>query len=163
MIQHHAGAAGVRPIRNCGTRKRRTAVPAPHDRNAQSEALGEERTGAGMAECVGRVQHIGRDTTGLAHRARAFEEIPHQRLAAGHQHVGQHVPRSRFQLPVAQRIAQGRPALRPHHAVVVEHDRLPVEEERQPVRRVEQIIDQSREPLPHAAKRVVPLTVPVRV
>ena len=47
--------------------------------------------------------------------------------------------------------------------VVVQHDRLPVQQEGQPIRVVEQLVHDIRQPLPHDAQRMVPLTIPVSV
>ena len=118
-----------------------------------------------MSERVGTVENRRRDGTKALERAPAGEKVAHERLAARNQLIGEHVPRTRFQAAGTKRLAKRSNTLGPHARVVVEHDRLAVEQKALAVagRRVEQLVDQRDEPLAKALGGQVPLAVPVRV
>ena len=108
-----------------------------------------------MSERVRAVEHGGGSPRSATHGVAAGEQIAHERFAARDQLVGEHVPRARFESPVAQQRGELRGALRAHGEVVVEEDRLSVEEKALAGGRrvVEQLVDERDEPLPEARLR----------
>jgi len=118
-----------------------------------------------MPEPIRAVQHRWRLGAQRAQRIAAGEQVAHECLAARDQLIGEDVPRPSLEPALAQQRGKLRRALRPDGEIVVEDDPLSVEEEALSLRRriVEQVVDERDEPVPEAARGVVPLTVPVRV
>jgi hypothetical protein len=118
-----------------------------------------------MSERVGTVEHRRRLGTQCTQRVAAGEEIAHERLSTRDQLVREHVPRPRLEAAVTQQRGDLGTALGSHRQVVVEHDRLTVEEEARSRRRriVEQLVDHGDEAMSETARGMVPLAVPVGV
>ena len=98
-------------------------------------------------------------------RATAGQQISNERFAARNQLVGENEPRAGLETFLAQQLRQRRGAVRTHGEIVVEDDRLPVEQKTLIGARriVDQLVDERDEPLPKAFGRVIPLAIPVGV
>ena len=118
-----------------------------------------------MPERVRAVQHRRRLAAQSRGRVATGEQVAHERLAARNQLVGEHVPRTRLEPPLAEQRRELGRALGADGEVVLEDDRLSVEEKAlaRGRRIVEQLVDERDEPLPEALRGVIPLAIPVRV
>src|SRR5256885_6086555 len=118
-----------------------------------------------MAEGIRTVQDWRRRRTQSSQHASAQQQIPDQRLAAWYQLVGEDVPGPGLDRPALEEAGQLRGALGTHVQIVLEDDRLPVEEKAlvRPRWVGKQLIDERNEPLPKTDERLVPLAIPVRV
>ena len=88
-----------------------------------------------MTERVGTVEHRRRIGAERPQCVSPGEQVAHQRFAAGNQLVGQHVPWAGLQATVPEQRRELGAALGPDGEVVVEDDRLAVEQEARAVRR----------------------------
>ena len=117
-------------------------------------------------------EHVGEVAD--AHRAaelrRALDaelQVAHERLRRHHELVHEDRPRADLHAPGGDEAGQPFLGLGPHLEVVVDHDRLAVEQEalvgRVGLEEVEQVVDEVDELDPVGLERRVPLPVPVRV
>ena len=137
--------------------------PAPRDGHRQPEPVSEEWHRGRMAEGVRAIEYGGSHRTETVHHSPPRLEIADQRLAARDLIVGEHIPRPGFDNAALQGIGQTRERLRPHPQIIIEHDGLPIEQERHGPGMVQDGVHQRHQPLPKPLGGVVPLTIPVRV
>src|SRR5215203_6244161 len=118
-----------------------------------------------MAERIGTVEHRRRFRAQWTQRVAPGEQVAHERFPSGNQLVREHVPRPRLEPAVAKQRRELGATLGPDREIVVEDDRLSVEQEARIVRRwiVEQLVDEGNEPVTEAARWMVPLPVPMSV
>ena len=118
-----------------------------------------------MSKRVRAVQHGRRRRAKPAQRSPSGKEVSYERFAARNQLIREHVPRSSLETAEAKELADLRRALGAHFQVVVDDDRLSIEQEALVATRrtVEQIVDQGDKTLLKPLERMVPLSVPVRV
>jgi len=92
-------------------------------------------------------------------------QVAHVALSAGDQRVGQYVPGSRLQPAIGQCCADSLTSPGANGEVVLDHDRLAIEEKggSRLARRVQQFVHQRDQALPEPGRRLVPLTIPMRV
>ncbi len=141
------------------------AVAPGVDERVDPDAAEELRELRGMSERVGHVAHLLHATQALGHLVTP-EEIPHQRLTADQEAVGEHVPGSDGQRPAPHLAADAIPVLRTHPQVVLGQDRLPVEHEVPKRSVLQRVQDPLHDPHQLDAERVdapIPLAVEVRV
>ena len=119
-----------------------------------------------MSERVRRIGHVEPATERVGLSA-ADEKVPDQRLSRRRQFVGKNVPGSGLQPPRRNKLGNTHALLRSDAQIVLEQDRLPVEEKRWNAvfgfEEVEQVIHHRDEPRGERGGREVPLPVPVRV
>jgi len=118
-----------------------------------------------MAERVGTVENGRRFTAHAPNRSAPRKQISHERLAARYELVRQHVPRACLQTPVAQERRQFRGTLGPHGQIILQHDRLTIEQEALARRgwMIQQFVHQWNKPLAESFSNVIPLAIPVGV
>jgi hypothetical protein len=118
-----------------------------------------------MAERVGAIQYRRSRRAESREDPAPGEQIANECFAAGNQLVGKHVPRSRLETLVGEKRGESRSALGPNDEIILEDNRLSVEEETLSGTRriVDQLIDQRDEALSKELDRMIPLTVPMGV
>ena len=140
--------------------------PAPQHRSVEGELASEIGKNRWMAESVRRIEYV--EPAAQAGRVGAAdEEVAHQRLARGDLLVGQHIPGPDLEPPGSHQSAHQRLAIRPYREVVLEQNRLPVQEEglegRISLESFEQVVEQSDQSDTKGRLREIPLPVPVRM
>src|SRR5678809_254400 len=112
---------------------------------------------------VRAVEHRRRGSAEACKESAAGEQIANDGFAARNQFVAEHIPRARLETPVVEQAGERGAAFRPNREVVLEDDRLSVEQEALAGagRVLDQLIDQRDEPLSKALDRMVPLAVPM--
>ena len=119
-----------------------------------------------VAEHVGQVPHP-HGATECVGRSQAELEVPDVGLARDEELVGQRVPRADGEATLRRQPGEPFALLGPDGEVVVEHGRLPVEQEvgecRVGLEPRQQIVEQLYEPRPEPLERCVPLPIPMRV
>ena len=164
--QQHLFSVGTAPAVQVTLLPGLAPQAAPHDAVADPEFARQRGPRGGMAEGVGRIQHVESPAPPLRVR-RAQEQVPHQPFARRNLLVGQHVPRPDLEATrLDQRLEVGL-ALGPHAHVVLEQHGLAVQQEA-PVRRValqplDQVVQHGDEPRLERGARQIPLAVPVGV
>ena len=117
-----------------------------------------------MPECVRRVEQLRRCRIERVEHRAPSEEIAHERLARRSQLVCENVPWARLERAAAQSLRELVAALGTNRQVILDHDRLSIEQKRGEVLSiVEERIDERNQPLAEPADGVVPLAIPVRV
>ncbi len=119
-----------------------------------------------MPEGVWGIQNVQATPQPLGVRC-AEEQVPHKGLARGDQFVSEHVPRPNGEAPRAHQSRHSLAAVGAHAQVVLEQDRLSIEEERA-VRRIcfepgHEVVECGHEAGEERGVRQVPLAVPVCV
>ncbi len=145
---------------------RLAAQPAPGDAEPDAELRRQRGPRGGVAECIGRVEHVA-PSAEPARVGAAEQEVPQQRFPRGNELVRQHVPGPHLQAAVPDERGHAPAALRPDAEIVLEQDSLPVQQEaaelRGGVELVEQIVEGRNESRRERGAREVPLPVPVGV
>jgi hypothetical protein len=118
-----------------------------------------------MPEGIGTVKHWRAHGAEQLKLMATNEQVPHKRLAAGNQLIGEHVPGACLEPPGSEQAANTIPLRRASLQVILQDDGLPIEEERLPFTGWlrEQIIDKVDEADPEFLSRSIPLAIPVGV
>ena len=118
-----------------------------------------------MPKRVRAIQHGRRFAAQPSHRVAAHEQVADERFSAGDEFVGEDIPGSGLDTPITQECGKLRRPLRPNTQVVVEENRLPVEQKALARHRgvIQQFVHEPNETLAKAFGRMVPLAIPVRV
>ena len=97
--------------------------------------------------------------------ASAGEQVPHDCFTARNELIGEHEPRPCFDAARLEERDERFAAFRPDGEIVLENDRLAVEQKAFARRRriIEQLVDERDEPLPEPLERVIPFPIPVGV
>src|SRR5205085_11834255 len=92
-------------------------------------------------------------------------QIAHESFPAGNQLVGEDEPGTGLDPPALERVGKIRHALRPYFEIILQHDRLTVEQKARAARRrvIEQLVDERDKSLPESFGGMVPLAIPMRV
>jgi hypothetical protein len=166
MPQPHFRATGAPPAIAIAVLARSAAQPAPHDRRIDSRPSRQLGQPLGVTKRVRRIQHAEAPTP----RRRiggAEQQIAHQRLARRDLLVRQDVPRPDLQPPGAHQGLDLLDTLGPCAGIVLEEDRLAVEEETRKSRiaaqPIEQLVQRCDQPCVQGGPREMPLAVPVGV
>ena len=165
VVDDRALAVGGGPLDGIRVRPAAATEAPPEDDQRKREACRNDRKGGRVAERIRTVEDRLRRRTESSQHASAQQQIPDQRLAAWYQLVGEDVPGPGLDRPALEEASQLRGALGTYVQIVLEDDRLPVEEKAlvRPWWVGEQLIDERDEPLPKTDERLVPLAIPVRV
>ena len=165
MIDERFVAARGDPSNDVALRPTRTAEAAPEDDERKTKTGGDRRQSGGMSERIGTIQDGRRLNPDPPKRASPREQIAHERFTARNQLVCKYKPWAGLEPPVAKELIQFRRAIGTNGQVVVEDDRLAVEQETlMALRRiVDQLIDECDEALSKAFDGMVPLAIPVGV
>ncbi len=118
-----------------------------------------------MAERIRTIEYGRRLGTVLPQRPAPGEQIADERFSGGNQLIGEDIPRARLDASTAQQGLELSRAFGAYGEVVVDDDRLSIEEETLIGRRrmVEQLVDELDEALAESLVRLVPLAVPMGV
>jgi hypothetical protein len=165
MKKHDVFAIRRKPAHSVSGGRSRSAVASPQDDQRQAKTLRQRRQGAWVAERIRAVEHRRRFGLMASQHAAAGEQVPDQRLAAGNELVGQHVPRTGLQSPVTKECRERDCAIGAHVEIVLDDDCLAVEQKTllRRGRVVDELIDQRDQPLPESLGGMIPLTIPVCV
>src|SRR5215207_2586911 len=161
--QRYGRAVRRLPARGVAAGPSCAAVAAPRHDEIEAEPTGEQWERGRMTEGVGRIEDRWRLRVEPPNRAAPREQISDQRLAARNELVSEDVPWARLEHAVAECDAKHLRAIGTHLGVVVEDDRLPVEQKGARVIALEQLVDEGGKALPEPAGGEIPLAVPVRV
>jgi hypothetical protein len=165
LVREHPAAVGREPAVDGADAVELVAVAPPVDHRPEPEPGEELRELGGVPERVGHVRDAGAAPDRLGD-APPHQQVADERLAGRQQGIGLHVPGADGQPPGPHHSFELVTTTRPHREVVLDHDRLPVEQER-PTRidreQVEHAVDGVDQPRPERLERPVPLAVPVRV
>src|SRR5260221_2760559 len=164
MDEHTRAVRSAPPYRVAGGPSAAAQSP-PEDDERESKSGSQRRKCCRMTKRIGTVQHRRRVSPQATYHLAPDQKVPDLRLTAGNQFVAEYVPWTRFDASVAQQGGDVRCALRPHGEIVLEHDRLAIEQKSlaRLRRGVEQVIDEPHEAQAEFVHRVVPLAIPVRV
>jgi len=166
LPQQDVPAVGAAPAVQVALLARLAAQPPPHHASPDAELARQRRPYRGVAECIGRIQHVEPSPEPL--RVGGAElQVTHQRLAGGDQLVGQDVPRPQLEPSGLDERLELRLPLRTGAQIVGDEHRLTVEQEtavtRVGLEPLEQVVQRGDEPRLERGARQIPLAVPVRV
>src|SRR5688500_8535889 len=128
MIEQRAGPIRTAPPNDVARGPARASISAPEDDQGKAESGGDGRQARRMAERIGRVQDVRRARAKRAERAAAGEQIADEGLTVRDQLVGEDVPGASLESSIAQPGSHLRTALGTHREIILEHDRLAVEQ-----------------------------------
>jgi hypothetical protein len=165
LERQHLAAVGRPPAKHDPDLVELIAHAAREDEAPDPESGQDLRKLERMPEAVGQVPDRRRCRAEALAYVPADQEVAHQRLGPDQQLVGKDVARPDLDPPRLEQRPQPALVVGTDIEVVLEHDRLAVERERREpwvaLERLDDAVDDVREPQAEVLERAIPLPVPV--
>ena len=166
VVEQHRASIRPEPSEEVALSGTVSSEASPQSPETDAELSSEGRPNAGMPERVGRIEHVG--SSPQAFRIGGTrQEVSHQGFAGGNELIGQNVPGTDLQATVSHQLPDGIGSFRADSQVVLEQNRLAIEEKTSEagvrLETGDQVVDGGNQPRDERGARQIPLAIPVRV